>query len=135
MSYNSGFDFGYDQVFIDPLNDGFFASKNQNVPALRNMEEKITKRPNILDSIEMHQPDLLHSSTCACLKCIEMRKLTERETTQLVLADLQRKNDMLTMFIVFLLISIIMQYTTFNQGVYYANTMSYTRVGPTQPPV
>jgi O-antigen/teichoic acid export membrane protein len=43
----------------------------------------------------------------------------EKEALRGALVDLQRKNDMLTMFIVFLVVFVIMHYNTLNHGVPY----------------
>ncbi len=125
MSYNNGINFGYDQIFVNPdANDYYMGSAPAQV-SRNSIEQDLMKKIKELESppTRLHE-QMPHSSTLEDM---------ERERLRQAIMDLQRKNDMLTMFIVFLVVFVIMQYNTLNlvnQGVHYANTLTMSRLGP-----
>lgn len=132
MSYNSGLDFGYDQIFVhpEPINDfgkGYAAFNEPKNKTEMNLMKKIME-------LESANAEPVHSGGYLPVAQHQYsQKDSERESIRQLIADLQRKNDMLTMFIVFLVVFIIIQYSSFNQGMYYANTLSMSRMGFDKP--
>lgn len=144
MSYDNSMNFGYDQIFVNPL-----ASSYRNYPAptnnRSNIESDLIKKINEMEtsggadnrSFVENKPTLGNYSgynlqnnvhgECNCRNCT---KSTDVENLKQAIFDLQRKNDMLIMFIAFVFIFVIMQYNTLNYGMHYANTLSMAKVVP-----
>ncbi len=117
MNYNDGISFGYDQIFVNPSEDfnGF-----RGTPAKRNpVEEDLIKK---IHKFETSKPEILHTSHAADLPHrmgFSLHNDPEKESLRRAFIDLQRKNDMLTMFIVFLVVFVILHYNTMRNNMMY----------------
>jgi hypothetical protein len=136
MAYNSGYNFGYDQYFVeDTHTNNIFDMNNQyKIRPINSMQDAIRKRMNSINVDNNNKPDFLHSKYCRCKQCLEKNNGYEKDDLREKLLELQKKNDMLTIFLIGLVIFIFMQYNSFNQGMYYANTMTFARLGQDQQP-
>jgi hypothetical protein len=138
MSYDSGMNFGYDQIFVNPASGQYFDERPPASSGRNNIELDLMKKIKELESSEPNEYSPKRSfGGCDCKNHGAPNEI-DRESLRQALMELQRKNDMLTMFIVFLVVFIVMQYNTFNQGVHYANTLSMSRLStmpaaPTMP--
>jgi hypothetical protein len=148
MSYNSGINFGYDQVFVNPLESDYnedyspkmthakntpnFSSgvnyqgnASQNGPT--NIEEILKKRMADLEN-NMASYDNFTSGGRSNNYSInneelkKMQELIEKENIRKSLEELKRKNDILTIFLIFLTIFVIIQYNS--NSVRYSHTMA-----------
>ena len=123
--YDNGMNFGYDQIFINPGINSYLDDIN-STPRIKNNIEL-----NLLDKIKknnIEENEFNYIPQKPCLSCRKENDINKEQLRQSLL-ELQRKNDILTIFMIFIVIFIFMQYNTFNQGVHYANTLTMTRMG------
>lgn len=115
MAYNYGTNFGYDQVYVNPFDSEYGYSKKINRPP-QNIEERVIERLNKLEP----QPE----------DKIELNFLMrEREYLKSLIDDLRKKNDLLTLFLVFIVIVLVFNNNhPYSYPQYYANTLSMARM-------
>jgi hypothetical protein len=99
------------------MSNGYFDNNRNTVPAIKNIEESIIKRIN--NCGESGPPQ-----QCDCASCHGKKNMNGGVGSEYIrheLAELRKKNDMMCMFIVFLVVMMVIQYNTLNQRVYYAS--------------
>lgn len=149
MSYDNGISFGYDQIFVNPAASAHFPNYSSNYSSAKigrnEVERDLMKKIRELESsselnnIKEQNQEYNTNSQFAQIQggCSNCKNSTnnvnginkiDNEILRRSLFDLQRKNDMLTMFIVFLVVFVFMQYNTLNYSMHYANTLSVARL-------
>lgn len=127
-SYNYGMNFGYDQILPDQIDDltcysneiskKKYVKNNMRAEKLLNDENKmLLDRMRQLEKKESLQNYLESSATskdsqCECSKSAGFNIKNELDGFRKTLDELQRKNDMLTIFIIFLVIFVILQFNS-----------------------
>ncbi len=119
-SYNYGMDFGYDQIMsnqIDELtcySDETSRKRNNDNQILINRLKQVEKKESLQNYLEKNikaETNLRHDS-CDCHKNAKMDIKNDLDSFKKSLDELQRKNDMLTIFIIFLVIFVVMQFNS-----------------------
>jgi hypothetical protein len=125
-SYNYGMDFGYDQIMsssVDELTCYYNEpqkKKNIDDKLLINRLKQVEKKESLQNYLENSvmsdiKSNLSHNS-CDCHKNVKTNMKTDiksdLESFKKTLDELQRKNDMLTIFIIFLVIFVVMQFNS-----------------------
>ncbi len=106
MAYNNGINFGYDQMFVHPAADNYHMTEP---PAARNnIEMDMIKKIKYMETSQ--NDNSVIQKTAELCNCVD----TEREKLRSMLLELQRKNDMLTMFILFLVVVFIIKYNSYS---------------------
>lgn len=116
MSYFDGFDYGYDQLFVNPTSDAYIdysssivkpIKKEGNNPIANAAYEEEQNRTsmerlkynNVYDYLEKHAQHTMSKSHTT-----EIQDLKRR------ISEFQQKNDMFLIFIICLVIYVILQY-------------------------
>lgn len=117
-SYNYGIDFGYDQIMSNsaleelcfsapppPVHKKIRNEDKMLMGRLKEMEKKESLQNYLEDNI---RPRSSTTESCDCHRDIKY----DFDMFKKSLDELQRKNDMLTMFIIFLVIFVVMQFNS-----------------------
>ncbi len=131
MSYNDGTNFGYDQFFINPVaNLDEFSIKPEQLYksniSQNNLEETLKKK---MWDLEQTSGTYRQIPEAQELELKKIQDLIEKENIRRSLEELKRKNDILTIFIIFLTIFVLIQYNA-GIGMRYSRTMAETHLTP-----
>ncbi len=120
MNYNNGMNFGYDQIFVNPMetHDRFGAGTIKRNPIEEDLIRKIQKLETIKSNEEIRSLPPLFADEAYTPKSLSLLN-NEKEVLQRAIADLQRKNDMLIMFIVFLVVFVMLHNVPSHYGMYH----------------
>ncbi len=113
MNYNDGINFGYDQIFVNPWTDYDRNNKRNKV------EMDLIKKIQKLESRDEKNLEKEQNFEQRRLYKKDQDDIAEIDALRRTIFELQRKNDTLIMFIVFLIIFVIMHYNTYNNTPYY----------------
>lgn len=131
MSYDNGISFGYDQLFVNPASENYSYFQKENKTPLSDINNNFTNKNNYDEDLlrkmfntnntydtrlndSYNFENYYKEKNYENLKSLNPKSkdfINETNEMKNIINNLQQKNDMFLIFIVFLCIFVVLQYT------------------------